>query len=759
MMKSPASRRRRRPRSFSSTMFLCSTYTLSTSSYALQISTHPITRTSLISPPLQPRFINNNGRRQAIMQGSYHMRRSSRIVLLAMDNHDGIGGEHSEEEFEEDEYHNDVKAALNKISWLPNVNLGKQPYKPHANTSRRESLDGNSYIEADNNIIENGVGGYQNIEVLPILPMEMVHGLEGINLDSESEDLSEESLLSSSNNYYGTGVWDEGGSDPNSLISTSTLGPLFSGTSNYLPHTKGHVFTVAEPRYKKLYDDLLRMGNYYAGKKKRSAIAKLEAKSEVDASSLTTATHNIPDPDEKRRFIVTAQNPSSDGEFAEYGLLFQLKDLDEVAAVASYEMGGDDGSMTLEELQELVEMHGDEMSMEGSESGEDIRDILLQTHYEATHDVVGRVKIHRIVNPEVYSEGYKGDEYLMAEATILDLVENDRVKMLKERKQRKTAAAASTVQAEQEQQPAELTASRMLEEQTNEAVGNAVERIKDELRSSLGEAFRQQTSQLDSDSVKKQLRASLDELNDVANMSSNRKSSIPLVPKGIYVEKRSDESLTKEEKALRESFTELVSLQHEIKEECRFTRVSVQTFGIGTVGVWLSCAAWSQFVAKRLEATHGDMQKDLQQKLVQYLADRASESGPVSEYFMEEIDGADVIEFDELSVALQNEFQLVQGRATEELGPLALERAIMMQRIVQAESYSDRINLLRECVDAERQRLEAKKMIQTLSLDVVDDRKVEREEARSLFERLMSSSDDATANLNEPKDDEEEAFQ
>ena len=83
----------------------------------------------------------------------------------------------------------------------------------------------------------------------------------------------------------------------------------------------------------------------------------------------------------------------------------------------------------------------------------------------------------------------------------------------------------------------------------------------------------------------------------------------------------------------------------------------------------------------------------------------------------------------------------------------------MMQRIVQAESYSDRINLLRECVDAERQRLEAKKMIQTLSLDVVDDRKVEREEARSLFERLMSSSDDATANLNESKDDDEEAFQ
>ena len=144
---------------------------------------------------------------------------------------------------------------------------------------------------------------------------------------------------------------------------------------------------------------------------------------------------------------------------------------------------------------------------------------------------------------------------------------------------------------------------------------------------------------------------------------------------------------------------------------------------------------------------------------MQYLADRASESGPVSEYFMEEIDGADVIEFDELSVALQNEFQLVQGRATEELGPLALERAIMMQRIVQAESYSDRINLLRECVDAERQRLEAKKMIQTLTLDVVDDRKVEREEARSLFERLMSSSDDATANLNEQKDDDEEAFQ
>ena len=174
------------------------------------------------------------------------------------------------------------------------------------------------------------------------------------------------------------------------------------------------------------------------------------------------------------------------------------------------------------------------------------------------------------------------------------------------------------------------------------------------------------------------------------------------------------------------------------------------------VGVWLSAAAWSQFVSKRLEATHSDMQADLQRKLVEYLSEKGGSSGTDGPLYLGEV--SETIDFDELTEDLQEEFQLVQGRSMEELGPLALEKAIIMQRIVQAESYTERINLLRECVDGERRRLEAKKMLGSLSLDGADSRGADRDEARSLFEKLI---DDTTINNEQQRiyQEEDDAFQ
>ena len=164
------------------------------------------------------------------------------------------------------------------------------------------------------------------------------------------------------------------------------------------------------------------------------------------------------------------------------------------------------------------------------------------------------------------------------------------------------------------------------------------------------------------------------------------------------------------------------------------------------------------------------------QKLINYLAERDSglDQQGLSGYYTEdgEIDGgAETIDFEDLSPELQYEFQLVNARANEELGPLALERAIQMQRIVQAETYTERLNVLRECVDNERRRLEAKKMLQSLALNdggkdeegemFGGSRTISREEARSIFERLMSSHD--AVNQDDPSNDAvgggEEAFQ
>ena len=681
----------------------------------------------------------------------------------------------AQEDHDDEEEYDDTEANLNKISWLPSVKLGKQPFQApytRSSESRRESANQDRYETLSSPSTSSAPPGFENIDILPVLPMKMVHGLDGIltnnGNDHDVHDLdaiSAEDIMSMS---YTGGVWDEDGLSGVGLSSmTSSFGPLFSGTSAFLPHTKGHVFTIAEPRYKKLYDDLLRMGSYY-GKKRESAMRRAKETGDTNASL-------PPDPDEKRRFIVTAASPLEEGVFAEYGLLFQLRDLDEVAAVASYDVSGGDGSISLADLQEFVEAGDDQQIYGDPEDGENFMDILLQTHYEATHDCIGRVKIHRIVNPECWEDGPDGEEYLMAEASIVDLVGTE--ELSKERNMASVEKATSELQARSDEQQQTLspslssTAMKMQEQikrQASKDISSAVSRIKDELRSAVGDSFKKQQN-MDPDEIKDDLMAALgSNLNGIHidNNSKSKRSSgqIPLAPK-IIVDRRSDDSLTKEERGLRESFAKLVALQHELKEECRFTRVSVQTFGIGITSLWLSAAAWSQFVEKRLEATQNEMQKDLQAKLAEFMSRGGGDLSEKLNAYDDDDSGALSIDFEELSPELQQELQLVQARATEELGPLALERAIHMQRIVQARTYDERLIILRECVDSERQRLEAKKMLQSAfgrnSSDGEDisSTSFSREEARSVFERLMSSTNEHKGMTFESFDDDNAAFQ
>ncbi|KAL7446285.1 hypothetical protein ACHAXH_009000 [Discostella pseudostelligera] len=719
-----------------------------------------------------------------------------------------------EDDGEEEEDTTNIHYHLSKISWLPNVKLGKQPYESTTASAVSSSLQGGDYYRtvtthsSSRNNKKN-----RKVEVLPVLPMTMVCGLGGDILSTDDANEDEEDIgtdLFGSRRRNRNSNSDETTilgfrSDNDDLHPQQILGPPFSsgGTSSYLPHTKNHVLTISEPRYKHMYDDLLRLGKYAGARREgmiRREMEEAERKNRVSGSSGSSSSSNnmpssassYPNPDEKRRFIVTAANPIEDGVFAEYGLLFQLKDLDEVSAVGEVGGGGEDGGLTMEELEDLVGSYHDDgegygfVDIGDEDDEEDVMDILLRTHYEATHDVVGRVRIHRFVNPDCFTEDPPGgEEYLMAEATILDLVDEGKgggeIELMREQKLRAAASRGTKVKAQQTTTTSTTAATPSTNALSLEGeLAKAVARIKEELRSSVGEAYNEQQQLLQSDNVKDKLRAALDEAPTIKKTSStdstSSSSSLPSATNnrkgiehitaitsprkagggssgGVYVEKLHEDSLTKEERQLRESFAKLVALQHELKEECRFTRVSVQTFGVGPVGVWLSAAAWSQFVEKRLEATYDDMQSDLQSKLVEYLAGRDEDlgHGEVADISNDDISGleeAETIDFEDLSPQLQQEFQIVQARATEELGPLALDRAIQIQRIVQAESYVERLDLLRECVDNERRRLEAKKMLKLLALKIKKEGGssilhpgARREAARSIFERLISSTD------------------
>jgi hypothetical protein len=256
-------------------------------------------------------------------------------------------------------------------------------------------------------------------------------------------------------------------------------------------------------------------------------------------------------------------------------------------------------------------------------------------------------------------------------------------------------------------------------------VAKAIARIKEELRSSAGEARGQDREgwrpppENTADATKEEMRSSTPSPPAAASTGGNRGGCPPPGGEGARVERRSDDTLTNEERLLRKSFARLVVLQHRLKEKCRFTRASMRTVGVCPVGIWLSAVAWSQFMDKRLEGTYDNMQSELQARLVEYLLDggggesggRGISGGYTNAKHAEvddvvkgsgyvEVGGA--IDFEDLSPELQREFQLVQARATEELGPLALEPTIQMQCMVQAESYPERLDLLRECVDNER---------------------------------------------------------
>jgi len=595
-----------------------------------------------------------------------------------------------DEEDDEDDY-GDVTDDIDKISWLPSLLSNKRRRRTHSRqtyTTRRENSHGDAYDSLDDI-------NPQSIEILPVLPLPMVQHSTSFNNHNffGNKNYDDDELT------YASGVWAQG-----------TENEMFASPA-YLPHTSNHVLSIAEPRYKRLYDDLLQLGEYW-GERRKEAIRNAR-RSGMDYVNEAT----LPNPEEKRRFIVTVMHPSEEGVLAEYGVLFQLKDLDEVAAIASYE-DDDDGMISVDEIQGLME-----------DTDIDFSDVLLDTHYEASHDVVGIVKIHKIVNPECWDDEPEEEEYLMAEATMVDLMSDTKKKANKAEKLVPTTSSKRQRLIEADQ------VMSLARQRAATEVTDAVSRIRDELRSAVGEAFaKQHTSAVTT--------ARKTKANNAGNSLSSSKNQIPLVPKGIFIERRSDESLLKEERELQNSFRKLVAIQQELKEKFRFTQGSIKSFGIGSMGLWLSTAAWSKFIDKRLEGANVEMQSELQGRLMEYLSETREENSENNE------EQESTIDYDDLSPELQEEFTIVQAHAARELGPAALQRAIQIQRIIQAKNDAERLKLLKGCVDDERKRLEAKKMLRLALIDYKDDDRppkrptLTQKQARSAFEKLVKQDHD-----------------
>ena len=287
-----------------------------------------------------------------------------------------------------------------------------------------------------------------------------------------------------------------------------------------------------------------------------------------------------------KRFVVSMCHPSEEGRFAQVGVLFSL-----------------------EELKEVSEMTED------------------QVKYICNHRVTGRVKLHKVLNPEAWDSR---DTYLKVKGTIID---------------------------------------------------------------DTG-AFSDSDDEDDEDGV--------DE-----NISSKLVSAMKKAIKADEIEK------SPEEEALAQSFTDLVELQHDLIEDVRFTRASVKSFGVaeGTdvdPNLWTSIRLWQSYAEQRLVGRQNEMQKEFQERLVEYLKKEMGNENAVDD----ELPSA--IGFEDLSPELQTELVDLQKRMSGELQPLLLEQTLSMQKILEAADHDERVDLVRYFVDAERKRLQAKKILKSM---------------------------------------------
>lgn len=227
---------------------------------------------------------------------------------------------------------------------------------------------------------------------------------------------------------------------------------------------------------------------------------------------------------------------------------------------------------------------------------------------------------------------------------------------------------------------------------------------------------------------------------------------------------------TPEEETLAKSFSELVELQHDLSEDVRFTRASVRSFGVadGTdidPNLWTSIRLWQSYAEQRLVAGQNEMQKEFQERLVDYLrkdmekrsggggegGGSSGASGASKKSGGEDLPSA--IGFQDLSPELQSELIDLQKRMTNELRPLMLEQTLSMQKILEAADHEGRVGLMTYFVEAERKRLQAKKMLKSMFSGGVAS-KESISEAR-MAESFTSSSPTTTTTQSTTKEEED----
>lgn len=209
---------------------------------------------------------------------------------------------------------------------------------------------------------------------------------------------------------------------------------------------------------------------------------------------------------------------------------------------------------------------------------------------------------------------------------------------------------------------------------------------------------------------------------------------------------------SKDENALRIIFKKLVDLQHELEEDVRFTKAATSTLAVkdgpDQDGLWQTIRLWQSFIEQRLMSRQNELQQEFQEKLKEFLK---KEKG------LKEGELPSAIGFGDLTPELQQELQELQKRMAIELQPLVLESSLTMQKIIEAESHSDRCKLLKYFMQAETTRLATKKSLKGLFSSQGESLSTVEEGIPA--DEMLSSTDEAEETKSSGFYDEPDAFQ
>ena len=170
------------------------------------------------------------------------------------------------------------------------------------------------------------------------------------------------------------------------------------------------------------------------------------------------------------------------------------------------------------------------------------------------------------------------------------------------------------------------------------------------------------------------------------------------------------------QKAVADTFMELVNVQAELQEEPRFTEAVKSSLQLGPGesaderGHWGAIALWQQFLEQRSSVLGQKMQRDIQKGVVSYLKDNALQEDLVN--------ARGEVRMEDLPQPLLQQIKGIQERYRDELDAMDADPyGLNFQALLQAHSHEERLQLFDAILQKERKRLGARASLKSMFED------------------------------------------